>query len=277
MAAVHRYQMSLRRVAVGAKFGAGRGREGVRLVTTRAGLASRMGAVVRGGDGCVARRARTCFGHAIVAVRTMAIDARLLTSMMNGTHFAVATKTRARRIHGGMRGVAARAVRVRLRDGAHERRLGTVASDANAGASRDEVVRLVAAQTAVVTGGLGSRGFRVARRTAGNCCLCGRVRPMTIEAILTARMSGVLGRTLIVTALAGRRLNGGCLVGVMAVVARDVSVLHERREGPLRLAVAIDARRRRARRKGVAREAIGFRGPAGMGVSRLFLVTTRAD
>ena len=31
-------------------------------------------------------------------------------------------------------------------------------------------------------------------------------------------------------------------MGVMAIVARDVRVLHERSEGPLRLAVAIDAR-----------------------------------
>jgi hypothetical protein len=100
---------------------------------------------------------------------------------------------------------------------------------------------------------------------------------MAIEAILTAGMSAVLGRTLFVAALAGRRLNGGCLVGVMAIVARDVGVLNERSQGPLRLAVAIDARGRRARSKLVAREAIGFRGAAGVGVRRLFLVTTCAN
>ena len=277
MAAVDRHQAGLRRVAVGAKLATGRGWEGVRLVTAGAGLASRVGAIVRGGDGRVARRARTCFGRAIVAVRAMAIDTCLFAGMMNGTHLTVATATRARRLHGGMRCVAAGAVRVGLRDGAHERRLGTVAGGANARASGDEVVRLVAAQTAVVTGGLGPGGLRVTRRTAGNCRWRGRVRAMTVEAILTAGMSRMLGRTLFVAALAGGRLDGGCLVGVMAIVAGDRPVLNERRERPLRLAMAIDAPGRRARRKGVAREAIGLRGPAGVRVSRLFLVTTRAN
>jgi hypothetical protein len=100
---------------------------------------------------------------------------------------------------------------------------------------------------------------------------------MTIEATLTAGMSGVLVRALLVAFLARRRLDGRCLVGVMAIVARDVSVLNERSEGPLLPAVAIDARGRRARRKRVACQAIGFRGAAAVRMSRFLLVTTRTN
>jgi hypothetical protein len=99
---------------------------------------------------------------------------------------------------------------------------------------------------------------------------------MAVEATRAANMGRVLDRALLVAALAGRRLNRGPLVRMMAIAAGGRAVLHQGGEVALRLAVAIDARRSRARSEGVARQAIRFRGAAGMALSGLLFVATAA-
>ena len=96
-------------------------------------------------------------------------------------------------------------VRVRERRGAQsqiahnpERGLQSVTTHASVGASCDEVVRLVAADTRVVPRGLVARRFLVAGAALRDRGRRGRMRLVTVGAPLTAGVSGVLGRQLLV-------------------------------------------------------------------------------
>jgi hypothetical protein len=265
----------LRCMAASAKLAARRCRKSVRLVARGARLSSRVRAVVRRGNRSMARCARARFDRRIAAVWDVAIDARLRAGV-DGGYFPVATNTGARGLGGRVRRVTVGAVGVTLHDGAHQCRLGAVTPDADTRPPRDEVVRLVTGQAAVVTGGFGSSGVLVARGTGLQRRLGRRVGSMAVETALAAGMGGVLGRALVVAALARRWLERRRLVGVMAIVARGGAVLNERCELPLRLAMAIDTRWSRSRCERMAREAFGLRGAAGVGKSCLLLMAATA-
>ena len=259
-----------------AKFTAGRRRKGVRPVTAGARLAARVGAVVGRRNRLMARRTRGSFERRVRRVRTVTIDASF-GAPVNGSDVAVTSTTSGRSFTGSVRRVTIGAGPVARDDLTHQRGFGSMAPNAEASASGDEVVRLVTGEAAVMTGGFRSTWLLVAGGTSCKRGFGGSVGAMAVEAILSAGMRRVVRRPLLVTTLAGRRLQRFGLVRAVTSGARCYAVLDDGREFTLRSAVTIAARRSRAGCERVARKATRVGGTARVTVRRFVLVTAPAN
>jgi hypothetical protein len=247
----------------------------MRLVAIRACLIPGVRPAIRRRDRLVARRAGRRCSVRVTGVWLMTRRASFVTAV---AHFdlTVAALACAFGRAGRMRRMTTRATPVSIDRRRHECRLLTMAARTRP-CSGGKLVGLVASRTRVVHREGRRRYLLVTSRARLHGCNAGFVSSMAIEATFATGVRGMLIRPLLVAGLAVLWRNSGLLVRFMAVLALGRDVLRDRLSGALHIAMAIETRGCRCRRKGMADEAIRFRRAPCVRVRKLLCVASSTN
>jgi hypothetical protein len=230
----------------------------VLLVTAHARSTPPMTRRVGRGDGLVAARAGDDLRSWAGWMRLVARDAGALAPVSD-PDVRMATAARLRRALRGVWRVTGQARRVRGGASGEKNLLGLVAAQTGNRTPRDELVRLVAADTVTVGGWLRSLLLGVTGCARGEGGGCRIVAAVAIEAAARPHMFGVRGRALGVAGRAAPRHDRWSAMDLMALRTLGRCVHLHGRERPLGRGVARDARRRfLLRSKRMTREASGL-------------------